>query len=103
MNNFIDLNSQNFLQRLVNHIALIYIIIQVAWLCPEEKLTWEPSSNLPKELIDEFHKGIPSNKTSDLKSSYGAINHALIMKASAGTTPKAKKMKRDNTAEYNFQ
>jgi len=35
-----------------------------------------------------------SNEISDLNSSYGAINHTLIMEASAGTTSKAKKMKR---------
>jgi len=75
----------------------------VAWLGSEEKLTWEQSSNLPKELIDEFHKGMSSNEISDLNNSYGAINHTLIMEASAGTTSKAKKMKRDDTAEYNLQ
>ena len=75
----------------------------MAWLGPEEKLTWETSSNLSKELIDEFQKRIPSNETSELKSSYGSISHTLIMEGSTGTTSKAKKIKLDDTPDYNFQ
>ena len=68
----------------------------MAWLGKEEKLTWEPSSSLPKELIDDFHKGVSSNEMVNTSRSYGAISHTLVM-ASKGIPPKAKKMKQEGS------
>ena len=73
----------------------------MAWLGQEGKLTWEPSSSLPKKLIDEFHKGLSFNELVNTSRSFGAINHTLVM-ASEGVQPKAKKLKQEgNTAMFN--
>ena len=72
----------------------------MAWLGQEEKLTWEPSSSLSKELIDDFHKGMSSNKMVNTSRSYGVISHTLVIE-SKGIPPKVKKMKQEgNTAMF---
>lgn len=63
-------------------------------------MTWKPSSSLPKNLIDDFHKGLLSNELVNSSRNYGAINHTLVM-ASEGIPPKVKKMKwEENTTTF---
>ena len=54
-----------------------------------EKLTWEPASALPQSLIDEFENESSNYKeiTTITDTSYGAINHTLVVSEPESMNP----------------
>ena len=64
----------------------------VAWLGNEQKLTCEPASSLPPDIIDE-HEGYVSNNYVQEKSDeqYNVITHMLIKRKYAGAPPPKRK------------
>ena len=71
--------------------------LQVAWLEPVEKVTWELASTIPKGLIDEFEAGVSLNeKTLVSKPTYGVVSHTLIMSDHLQTETPASKRPRQN-------
>ena len=67
--------------------------MQVAWLGQDEQLTWEPSSSLPVELINEFHRGIAHDQFTNVKNCFGSINLTLFTDTLCDTPSKPKKLK----------
>ena len=68
----------------------------MAWLGFKEKLTWELSSSLPQELINEYEEGIVCNESIETEISYGVTNHTVIVEKRKHTTgpPPVKKAKK---------
>ena len=67
----------------------------MAWLGKSNKLTWEPGSNLPPELVDEFEKGITPNEVTVSDKKFGVVQHTLVLERHTGTRdePPAKRTK----------
>ena len=71
--------------------------LQVAWLEPMEKVTWELASTILKGLIDEFEAGVSLNeKTLVSKPTYGVVSHTLIMSDHLQTEEPASKRPKQN-------
>lgn len=77
---------------------------QVAWLGPEEKMTWQPESSLAQALIDEYEKGVVYSETIETESSYGVISHKLTVAElhEAEPPPKKKKFLPDDEHGYAY-
>lgn len=88
-----------------NHSMYKYIVLQVAWLGQSEKITWEPASALPKDLIEEYESGSTSTHESIITlESYGAITHTTTIATSktklvGHTQPPVKRAKISHSIE----
>ena len=65
----------------------------MAWLGNKQVLTWEPASNLPQLLVDEYEKGICPDEATLSESKYGVVNHTLILERHKEGPPEFKKQK----------
>ena len=82
---------------------VVYIDYQVAWLGgPELKVSWQPSSNLKKCLIDKFEQGITCDVVDVVSPSYGSTAHTPVVSQKSlthdGPPPPSKRKKRSTFA-----
>jgi hypothetical protein len=58
-------------------------------------VTWEPASSLPQALVDEFESGVTGREDVVTESSYGLVNHTLVVTTlNTGEPSEAKRVKK---------
>ena len=61
------------------------------WLGKSEvQVTWEPESKIPREIIEEFEKGLKVETIQNNISSYGLESSTVVTSASAVVSPTKK-------------
>ena len=58
----------------------------MAWLGPDERVTWEPSQCVPPTLIADFEAGLKPTDEVFTDKRFGLINHTLSVGSSKADT-----------------
>ena len=59
----------------------------MAWLGHQEKVTWEPASAFPTAVIQEFESSDACTQEITTDSSFGVINHTVVVTKLDQTKP----------------
>lgn len=80
----------------------LVLTIQVAWLGPEDKMTWEPASSLAQALVDDYERGVTYCETTETETSYGVISHKLTVSECDTVEPQPKRRKYQFSDEHGY-